>query len=590
MSDTITQMFEAAVAKDKSGEGSEALRLLDTLLEYQPGHRLGLFYRGGVRVRYRKDTEGAIRDWEAAFDGAPAGAAQRVRELYPLFLESCIERFIGLTGQEPDNAAYHSGFARANLIFGEPALADRHLRRCLQLDPTRGVDGVKLAELLASQGKAEESLKTLQKQLEHSAECAEVHTALGLYYRGANMLAQALKHLETAAALSPRSLPTRQALAEIYLAQGRMELAESHFKFLLDTAPSAAAHLGMAECDKQQYRFDEALENHKKAVQLEPGSFKALTSLGELALQMGDLDLGIRSLKSALHIERGHAELQGLLAKAALQKGDKKEAVFALRMQLTLDPNDAYASYTLATQLRSLGEYKEAAELLQTAMQTRSSDVQLCLDMADCYVSLGNMDGALQVLREAYQRNPNREDLRAALAALDPDSVVVPEPTIRKVAPEVEEWTNLARAHLQAGRSQEAFDTYRKVLSSCPEHPEALAHMGRIYAGRKVLEPACEFMLRSYLADPTQLPLLLEIFQVLHQLPGKVAYPLLDQLARCLPQDMQKVAWLEYLWRNRQSPGVGQLLSALIDAVKKTYPPGHPVAQQWVSLQMASQR
>ena len=588
MSDNITNMFEAAVAKDKSGEGTEAMRLLDALLEYQPGHRLGLFYRGGVKIRYRKDVDGALKDWESAFEGAPAGASTRVKELYPLFLESCLERLINLTSQEPENAVYHSGFARASLIFGPPELGDRHLRRAMQLDPSRGIDGVRLAEYLFKQGKKEEGLKTLQKQLESSPEVAEVQASLGLYYRSEAMTAQALRHLEVAATLAPRNVPIRQALGEIYLAQGRMDQAESHFKFLLTNAPSAAVHLGLAECDKQQFRYDEAMENHKKAVQLEPGNFQALSELGALALQMGDLDLGIRSLKGALNIERGHPEIQGLLAKAALQKGDKQEAVNALRLQLQLDPNDAFASYTLAALLRSMGHYKEARDLLLTAMQTRSSDVQLCLDLADCHVELGCMQEATDVLREAYQRNPTREDLRAALCQLDPGSVVVTEKKSNQ--PEVDELLNLARAHLHGGRSQEAFEIFRKVLQVSPQNPEALAHIGRIYVGKKVFEPACEFFLRSYSADPTQLPLLLELFDLLNQLVGKQAYAALDQLARCLPQNMEQVAWLDYLWRNRQSPGVGKLLSPLVDAVKKTYPPNHPVAQQWVGLQMASQK
>ena len=475
MSDNITNMFEAAVAKDKSGEGSEALRLLDTLLEYQPGHRLALFYRGGVKIRYRKDADGAIRDWEEAFDGAPPGSQARLKELYSLFLESCLERLIQLTGQEPDNAAYHSAFARASLIFGPVELGDRHLRRAMQLDPSRGIDGVRLAELLFAQGKKEEGLKILQKQLETAPEVAEVQSSLGLYYRGAGMVAQALRHLEAAALLSPRHIPTRQALGEIYLSQGRMEQAESHFQFLLKHCPSAAVHLGLAECDKQQYRYDEALENHKQAVQLEPHNFQALSELGALALQMGDLDLGIGSLKKALTIERGHPEIQGLLAKAALQRGDKQEAVNALRLQLQLDPNDAFASYTLATELRAMGNYKEARELLLTALQTRSNDVQLCLDLADCYVELGCLTEALGVLQDAYKRNPTREDLREALAVLDPDSVVVVE--TKNALPEVDEWINLARAQGHSGKSQEAFDILRKVLQVSPQHAEALAHI-----------------------------------------------------------------------------------------------------------------
>jgi len=586
--DNVTGLFEAAIAKDKSGEGSEALRLLDTLLEYQPGHRLGRFYRGGVKIRYRRDVDNALKDWEDAFEGAPPGSAARVRELYPLFVESCIEKLISLTSQEPDNASYHSGFARASLLFDQPELGERHLRRARDLDKSRGIDGVRLGEYLISRGKTEEGLNILTKQVELSPDSWEAHSALGLYCKSVSRTAQALKHLEAAAALHPRHVPTRQALGDIYLAQARMDQAESHFKFLQEHAPSASVYLGLAECDKQQYRFEEALQNHKKAVEIEPKNFHALFELGQLALQIGDLDLGIASLKSALLLERGHPEIHGLLAKAALQKGDRQEAINALRFQLQLDPQDGFACYTLATQLRAMGNYQEARDLLLTALQTRSSDVQVSLDLAECHVELGQLELAHKVLREAYERNPTREDLRAALAQLDPEAVKAP--VAPRANPEVDDSVNLARAHLHAGRTQEAFDAFRKVLQLAPQNSEALAGIGRIYGGKRMLEPAAEFLLRAYAAEPTNLPLLLDYFGVLNQMAGRQAYPALDQLARCLPQDTTKVAWLDYLWRNQEQPGIGRLLPPLVESVKKAYPPQHPVAQQWVALQFTAPR
>jgi len=586
MSDNIQSMFEAAVAKDKSGEGTEAMRLLDTILEYQPTHRLGRFYRGGIRIRYRKDPEGGIKDWEEAFEGAPAGSASKLQELYPLFLDSCKERLIQFTSQDPDNALYHSAFGRACLVLGNVDLAERHLQRAVMLDKTRGIDAVRLNEALIRLGKAEAGLQVMQKQLEHCPDSAELLTALGLYYRSQAMTAQALKHLEAAAKLTPRSLPVRQGLGEIYLAQGRMDQAESHFHFLLKMQPTADAHRGLAECDKQQFRFAEALENYQKAAALEPQNFQIMSDLGELSLQMGDLELGIRSLKSALALEANHPEIHGLLAKAALQKGDRQEAVTSLRKQLQIDPNDAFASYTLATQLRASGQYQEAGQLLNKALASRPGDVQVSLDLAECYEKLNYPAEASKLLHDAFDRNPHHGELRAALGRLDPEALAAKDrpPSVR---PEIEEWVNLARAHAQAGRLHEAFETFRKVLGVNPQHCEALSEIGRIYAGRRVLEPAGEFLLRGYASDPSQLAILLELFEVLNQMAGRQAYGLLEQLSRCLPQDLDKVAWLDYLWRQRQSPGVGKLLSALMESVKKAYPPQHPVSQHWVSLQLS---
>lgn len=579
MSDSIQQMFDAAVAKDKGGEGSEALTLLDTLVEYQPGHRLALFYRGGVKLRYRKDVEGALRDWEAAFEGAPPGSPARVRGMFPNFLESCLERLMQLTGQHPDNALYHSGLGRGRLIFEEPELGERHLERAMQLDLGRGIDGIRLCQSLLRRGKSSAATEVLQKQVGSVPEDPGILAELGLLLRSQGLIAQALKHLESAARLNPHHLPTRQALGEIFLSQGRMDLAESHFRFILEQHPSAAAHIALSACDKEQFRYDEALQNLQKASQLEPQNYQAWAQLGELSLQMGLLDAGIEALRKALTIESGHPELLGLLAKSALQKGDREQAIAALRGQLKLEPGDAFASYTLASELRAVGRYAEAAQLLQTSLQSRAGDVQLCLDLAECFVEMGQLPAATELLKEAFERNPNREDLRAALAQLQPELLVEKQ----QGPSDVDQQLNLARAHLSAGRSQEAFEALRQVLANNPRHPEALLQVGRLYASRKSYEPAAELLMRSFASDSTQYSVLLEVFAVLNQMAGKPAYAALDQLAAILPE---RTDWLDSLWSQRQAPGVDRLLNPLIQALQKVRPQ-HPACQRWSSLQIA---
>lgn len=582
MSESLTLLFEGAVAKDKAGEGGEAMRLLDTLLEYQQDHRLGLFYRGGVKVRYRKDVEGAAKDWELAFDGAPEGASSRVQQKFPLLLDSCLERMAQLTGLEPHNPVYHSAFGRACLLFGRPDQAERHLDRALALDKTRWIDAIRLSDLYLSQGKREDAHKLLQEQAQISPEVGEVHYALGLYCFRQKLVAQALRSLEAATKLNPRHLGTRKILSEIYLTQGRVEQAQSHFEFLLEAAPSAAVHLGMAECDKQQFRFEEALQHYKKAVELEPRNFLALKELGSMAVQFGDLATGVSALKTALEVEPGHSDIFGQLAKAAIQQGNSQEAIAALRMQLKHDPGDGYAAYALATQLRASGSFAEACQLLEKVSQSREGDVQVCLELSDCYVQLNRPAEALALLCDAYERNPMREDLKLALQKLAPNAASQPVPSRQ---PDLDDLVNLARAHLQANRQNEAFETFRKVLSLCPDHSEALLQVGRLYLGRKMMEPASECLLRSYLGKPQEYTTLLELFAIMYQMPDATGRAFLIQLATRLPQFyIVGDCWLDFLWSHREQDGVKRWLHNLMAA----FPADHPLSRAWGKLRQAS--
>lgn len=418
MSENIQGLFDGAIAKDKAGEGGEALRLLDALLDYQSDHRLALFYRGGIKIRYRKDFEGAMRDWEAAFSGAPAGAWERVRELYPLLVESCMERLIQNTSLDPHNAGFHSAFGRASFLSGDPDRAERHLRRALELDSSRFLDALKLAEVLKLRGKSEESFQMLQKQTEATPGESSVQATMGLLCRELGRTALAIKHLELAIAANSRNFPARQALAEIFLTQGRTGQAESHFKILAEQEPTAEAHLGLAECAKQEFRMDEALDHHRKAVKLDPGSYRALAGLGSLALQMGNAALGIHSLQAALEIDPAHPEVYAQLAQYAVQRGDAAEAVKALRLQLHYDPKDTYAAETLLQQLRSQGKLQECSDLLQIMLQQRPGDLQLTLQLADLYMQLERRTEALALLQQAYLQHPAHEQLKSAMAKI----------------------------------------------------------------------------------------------------------------------------------------------------------------------------
>ena len=583
MSDRVTLLFQGAMDKDRAREGDEALQLLETLQQYEPGHRLGLFYRGAIKIRYRDDVHGALQDWEQAFAGADPGAAARVEEHYKAMVEVSIQRFAHCTTVNPDDPGPHAAFAQACHFFGRSEQAQRHLRRAFDLDRTRWTDALLLYRLLMDQNEKEDALAVLQKVVEANAEVAVAHFTLGRHYHASESTALAVRHLETAAKLEATLTECKQLLGDIYLSQGRYEPAAVQFQEILKGAPSAAAHLGMAECVKQQYDFEKALTHYRQAVELEPTNFRALSDLGALALQFGDLDLGVSALLRALQIEPGHPDIYVNLAKAAQQKGDTLEAISALRQVLTLDPHDGFACFSLATQLRSMGDYKESSTLLVKALQTRPGDVQMSLDLADCYVQTGRTAEGLEVLRLAFQRNPAHQGLREALTKLAPTTSA--QMTQQSRGPSLEDLVNLGRAHLSAGRQDEALESYRAALAMRGSHGESLLQVGRIYASRNMTEPAADLLQNCYAGDPTQLDVLLELFKLLDKLLDFERREILTTLAKIMPKDIRQVPWLERLWSERRTPGIWQPMHTLMDLMPAQLPPGHPIIQQWLKLQ-----
>lgn len=590
MSEKIALLFEGAIAKDRLGSGEEALQILETLLQYQPDHRLALFYRGGIKIRYRDDYQAAIRDWELAFVGAAPGSAARVQEIYPRLVEICLQRFAHCTTLDANDPAPHAIYGRACQLFGLHEPAERHLRRALDLDGTRWQDGLLLHQLYSELGQEEQAFQCLQKLLDKNPEVAEVHFAMGAHHSHKKSLAFALRHLETAIGLDPNHRPSRQLLAEIYLLQGRFENAETQLGILHKASPNASVHLGLAECAKQQYRFEEALHHCRQAVQLEPHNFRALSDFGALALQFGDLDLGIAILGRALETEPNHPEIYAQLAKAAQQKGDSLEAIRHLRQLLKLDPNDGFACYNLASQLRSLGDFRESSELLQKALTSRPGDVQIAIELADCYVQLNRRQEAIDLLRAAFERNPNHQDLREALGRLAP-ATSAPKAVSR--GPNLEELVNLGRAHLQAGRSEEALESYRAAHALSPRHPECLLQLARLYAARELIEPAADLLVERFALDSSEINLLPELFEWLQEIHFYQSREVLEAVAAVLLKEEQKrehtdpPAWLLYLWERKSNAAVNQHLPIFMDIAIKAFPAEYGLAQHYQVLQDA---
>jgi Flp pilus assembly protein TadD len=116
---------------------------------------------------------------------------------------------------------------------------------------------------------------------------------------------------------------------------------------------------------KQLGRRDEALDEFKRATELNPEMTEAFVSLAQTLQQLGD-ETGARSARlEAERLTRRKADAQASqfalsTGQERLKKGDRNAAIAQFREAVRLDATNARAHFALAIALSDAGATKEA--------------------------------------------------------------------------------------------------------------------------------------------------------------------------------------------------------------------------------------
>ena len=602
MSDT-EQKIQEAIELHRADKTVDGLAILDELIPILEDQRVATFVRGCLRVA-NEDSQGAISDWEQALEGDLQLAAA-LHSQHTALVDKALYDFHFETTVEANDANVHSALGRAYRLFGRFDEAIQSLVRSTELSRSMWRDGVVAVELQLKMGLVEQAQALVTGLLESRQDNGELHYQAGRIYQMQNSLAFALRHLERAVQLEPEDWRPRLSLGEIYVLQARFDQAEPQLTRVLQLQPSARAHLSMAECVRGSYRFDEALQHLRSAVELEPRNLGALTELGSLALQFGDFELGQDCLRRALELDPTRAELYGLLAKAAQQRGDAEEAINSYRKLLELSPGEAQANHVLGGLLAARGENGEAARYLEKALELMREDVQVTLDLARVYLDLGRNPEAVKLLRESFARNPHHIDTKSLLQQLDPSAVPV-DRTLTVNSGPVEEhnpWLDSSerepevvifeghmkqgRALLAEGQDADALKSFRAALALRPKDRDCLVETGRLYARRGMLGLGADLLQQGYALNPLDFSLLPELMQCLVRADDMERDETMSALVLGLPANLHRSGFVEALAPLRGDEAMNHLVDTVVQGLLSRFPSDTELRAHWEQLKVA---
>lgn len=143
------------------------------------------------------------------------------------------------------------------------------------------------------------------------------------------------------------------------------------------SAERPESHLNIGALKAEQGRAEEAEDEYRAALKLDPHYLPAILNLADLDRSIGREDESYGLLQQAFALAPDEPDAVYALSLAQVRRGDKGAAEATLRSGLRLHPADARLSLLLALVLKAEGNLTEAIAVLETARHANPNDRQI---------------------------------------------------------------------------------------------------------------------------------------------------------------------------------------------------------------------
>jgi serine/threonine-protein kinase len=273
----------------------------------------------------------------------------------------------------------------------------------------------------AALGDRDEAIRRLQRAVELEPRSADAVRELANGYDAAGRRDEAERTYLRAIALQPDSWEAHTDAGIFYFKHGEFEAALRQFERVVDLTPDnyrAYANLGATYFSLS--RHDEAANALQRSIALRPTDL-AYANLGTAFFYAGRYDDARAAYRKAVDMNRSEPRWWGFLGNADRWGGrpadatnDYRTAIALLDKQLAVNSRDAEGWARLGMHLAAVGERKRAPEALATARQLGPRDGKVLFESALGYEDLGERGRALDALRLALDAGFPRIDIEKA--------------------------------------------------------------------------------------------------------------------------------------------------------------------------------
>lgn len=440
------------------------------------------------------------------------------------FLQKAIAEFERVADLEPDEAGNHVELGRLYQMVGKPAVAERALRRALELDPGHSEAEVTLAYLLLESGNFNAGIELLEGIVGDGTSDRRHLGSLASAYEQTGRFREAAEMLEKLIAQGGNSLQIRQRLAETLLRSRQLGRALAQYQALVEVdARNPAYHLRISEIERLRNNFDKAWSALESARRIDPASVEVEFQALGLLVAENRTEEAIEQTKKLLDSTRKaeytpeeknrRTMLLGQLGVLQRESGLHEAAVSTFEKISGLAPEARpRILFQIADTWRSARDFARAEKEARKAVEEFGEDGQLMNLLVSILADRGKTKDAIRVVQRwvknespdievlltmarIYERGRQFEkaadqiDRANALAESDPERVAV--------------LFSYGSLYERSKQYEMAEAKFRDLLAIDPENAGALNYLGYMFADRSVhLEEAHDLIQKALDIEP----------------------------------------------------------------------------------------
>jgi tetratricopeptide (TPR) repeat protein len=335
-----------------------------------------------------------------------------------------IARFKEILHSDPANGAANFYLSTLYTEMGEFEVAERYLRRAMEVNPNQGVHYHQLGLIRYRQKQWRLALGFFKQALEFGAgnNEAAVWRSIGdaqgeLFDRDA-----ALQAYETALRIQPQDVATRLALGRFYLERSNPERAIPHLRAAVEIDPLIhAAYPILGRAYRQTGDLPAAMAILKTALDRSPADQESRYALGQVLLAMGRVDEGRAELDTyeKIRLQVASANNNYETAVTHIDAREFAEAEKLLREAVRLAPTYGPALHSLGTLLLDHGSPEKAADILKRAVEANPLNAASWFSLGAAYFKSGKLTEAMEAAKWAVVLNEEDSKYQRLLSEIE---------------------------------------------------------------------------------------------------------------------------------------------------------------------------
>lgn len=151
---------------------------------------------------------------------------------------------------------------------------------------------------------------------------------------------------------------------------------------------------------------DEAIQALQEAIQSNPDNVQAHCNLGNIFISQGRIDEASEEIDKAIRLNPNYAPAHISLGNVYLEQKNKEAAITEFQASIELDPNYAMAHINLGNVYKDSGRYEDAITEFEKALEADPECVEANYGMGMAYCSKGSYERAVHPLARAVYLKP----------------------------------------------------------------------------------------------------------------------------------------------------------------------------------------